>query len=74
MNLDRLINSIKDHIHDPQLETHEVVAGYGKCLNGGAEIEYRPGVISIMPAKVYLEVHAVDDGLYLFAKFMPALC
>lgn len=68
------INRIKDHIHDPQLETHEVVAGYGKCLNGGAEIEYRPGVISIMPAKVHHEVHAGDDGLYLFAKFMPALC
>ncbi|MBQ8133403.1 MAG: cupin, partial [Clostridia bacterium] len=61
---------ISDHIHDPQLETHEVIAGYGKCINDDTEIMYEPGVISIMPSKV----HAGEDGLYLFAKFMPALC
>ena len=66
--------SIKDHIHDPQLETHEVIAGYGECINDGTNIEYKPGVISIMPTKVHHEVHAGDEGLYLFAKFMPALC
>ena len=66
--------SIKDHIHDPQLETHEVIAGYGECINDGTKIKYKPGVISIMPTKVHHEVHAGDEGLYLFAKFMPALC
>ncbi len=66
--------SILDHIHDPQLETHEVIAGYGTCINDGHEIVYAPGVISIMPAKVHHEVHAGEEGLYLFAKFMPALC
>ena len=66
--------SINDHIHDPQLETHEVIAGYGECINDGTNIEYKPGVISIMPTKVHHEVHAGDEGLYLFAKFMPALC
>ncbi len=66
--------SIEDHIHDPQLETHEVIAGYGTCLNGGMGIKYEPGVISIMPSKVHHEVHAGEEGLYLFAKFMPALC
>lgn len=66
--------SILDHIHDPQLETHEVVAGSGTCINDGQEIDYYPGVISIMPAGVHHEVHAGDEGLYLFAKFMPALC
>ena len=66
--------SIKDHIHDPQLETHEVIAGYGECINDGTKINYTPGVISIMPTKVHHEVHAGDEGLYLFAKFMPALC
>ena len=66
--------SIKDHIHDPQLETHEVIAGYGECINDGTQIEYKPGVISIMPTKVHHEVHAGDEGLYLFAKFIPALC
>ena len=38
------------------------------------EIEYVPGVISIMPSKVHHEVHAGEEGLFLFAKFMPALC
>jgi quercetin dioxygenase-like cupin family protein len=66
--------SIKDHIHDPQLETHEVIAGHGTCINDGVKIEYEPGVISIMPTKVHHEVYAGEEGLYLFAKFMPALC
>lgn len=65
--------SILDHVHDPQLETHEVIAGKGTCINNGQKIEYLPGVISIMPSKVHHEVHAGDEGLYLFAKFMPAL-
>ena len=66
--------SILDHIHDPQLETHEVIAGKGTCMNDGQEIEYYPGVISIMPSKVHHEVHAAEEGLHIFAKFMPALC
>ena len=66
--------TIQNHTHDPQLETHEVIAGYGKCINNGKELVYEPGVISIMPAKIQHEVHAGPDGLYLFAKFFPALC
>ncbi len=66
--------AILDHIHDPQLETHEVIAGSGVCVNDGQEIAYAPGTISIMPPKVHHEVRAGADGLYLFAKFMPALC
>ena len=66
--------SIKNHIHETQLETHEVVAGSGICLNNGVSIEYAPGIISIMPAKVEHEVIAGNEGLYLFAKFIPALC
>jgi quercetin dioxygenase-like cupin family protein len=66
--------SIFNHIHETQLETHEVIAGYGRCIHGSTEIEYTPGTISILPAKVEHEVHAGKDGLYLFAKFIPALC
>ena len=66
--------TIQNHTHDPQFETHEVIAGYGKCINNGKELVYEPGVISIMPAKIPHEVHAGSDGLYLFAKFFPALC
>ncbi len=65
---------IGDHIHKTQLETHEVIAGSGVCINDGAAISYDTGVISILPAGVPHEVTAGDDGLLLFAKFIPALC
>ena len=66
--------SIGNHIHETQLETHEVIKGSGKCVNGGSAIPYEPGIISIMQAGVPHEVDAGSEGLYLFAKFMPALC
>lgn len=66
--------SIGNHIHETQLETHEVVKGSGKCVNAGNTIPYEPGTISIMEAGTPHEVTAGPEGLYLFAKFMPALC
>lgn len=65
---------IENHIHKSQLETHEVIAGSGVCINDGAAIPYDTGVISILPAGVPHEVTAGEDGLFLFAKFIPALC
>ena len=66
--------AIGNHIHQTQLETHEVIAGTGTCVNNGAELTYEPGVISILPMGLPHEVNAGPDGLYLFAKFIPALC
>ena len=66
--------SIGSHIHETQLETHEVIKGSGKCVNAGSAIPYEPGTISIIQAGVPHEVDAGSEGLYLFAKFMPALC
>ena len=66
--------SIGNHIHETQLETHEVIKGSGKCVNAGSAIPYEPGTISIMQAGMPHEVDAGSEGLYLFAKFMPALC
>lgn len=66
--------SIGEHIHETQLETHEVIAGNGTCINEGMAIPYEPGVISVLPAGIPHEVNAGGNGLYLFAKFMPALC
>ena len=65
--------SIGNHIHETQLETHEIIAGTGICINNGAELAYEPGVISILPMGLPHEVKAGADGLYLFAKFIPAL-
>ena len=66
--------SILNYIHETQLETHEVIFGEGTCVNNNTEIHYAPGVISIMPVAVPHEVHAGEDGMLLFAKFIPALC
>jgi len=66
--------SIQNHIHETQLETHEVIAGFGVCINDGSTLSYEVGTISIMPSGIPHEVHAGKDGLYLFAKFIPALC
>lgn len=65
---------IGNHIHEKQLETHEVISGTGVCVNDGVELPYEAGIISIFPIGVPHEVIAGDGGLYLFAKFMPALC
>ena len=65
---------IGSHIHEKQLETHEVISGTGVCVNDGVELPYEAGIISIFPIGVPHEVIAGDDGLCLFAKFMPALC
>lgn len=64
---------IGNHIHKSQLETHEVIAGSGVCNNDGAAIHYDTGVISILPAGIPHEVTAGKEGLFLFAKFIPAL-
>lgn len=64
---------IGNHVHNTQLETHEVISGSGVCINAGAEIKYEPGVISILPMNIPHEVRAGNEGLYIFAKFMPAL-
>ena len=66
--------SIGNHIHETQTETHEVIKGSGKCVNAGSTIPYKPGIISLMQAGVPHEVTAASEGLYLFAKFIPALC
>ena len=66
--------SIKTHTHETQLETHEVIAGSGICINDNHRISYKIGTISIMPAGVPHEVTAGNNGLFLFAKFIPALC
>ena len=65
---------IGSHIHESQLETHEVITGSGVCINEGKELLYRCGVISIMKPGMPHEVIAGEEGLCLFAKFIPALC
>lgn len=62
------------HVHEGQVETHEVLAGAGVCLNNGVMLNYAPGVISIFAADTAHEIVAGEEGLFLFARFFPALC
>lgn len=64
---------IGNHTHQEQLETHEVISGSGICINDNSKLFYEAGVISILPPNIPHGVIAGTDGLYLFAKFMPAL-
>ncbi len=67
-------HAIGNHIHDPQLETHEVIHGTGVCRKNEITGTYKPGVISIFPPRTPHAVEADEDGLLIFAKFMPPLC
>ena len=60
------------HLHEGQIEIHEVIAGEGICYLEGKEINYFTGKISVIPANTIHKVVAGKDGLYLFAKFTPA--
>lgn len=66
--------SIGEHIHETQLETHEVISGSGYCINEGVKIDYTAGKITILKKATPHSVTAGEDGLFLFAKFIPALC
>lgn len=65
--------SIGNHVHKEQLETHEIIAGSGGCVHDGVSLKYEPGTISLFPIGVPHEIHAGDEGLFLFATFIPAL-
>lgn len=62
------------HIHETQLETHEIVEGDGVCNTMELELVYEVGNIAVLPAGIEHEVLAGKDGLFLFARFFPALC
>jgi quercetin dioxygenase-like cupin family protein len=61
------------HLHDGKIEIHEVVAGSGKMNLDGKEIDYTPGIICIIPANIRHKVVAGKEGMYILAKFTPAL-
>jgi quercetin dioxygenase-like cupin family protein len=65
---------IGTHTHPAQWETHELIKGTGICVDNGVRLAYAPGTISIFPAGLAHSVHADEEGLLLFAKFIPALC
>ncbi|MBF8984760.1 cupin [Lutibacter sp. B2] len=61
------------HTHPDHLEIHEVIQGAGHCILNTESHEYNCGTVSILPKNLKHEVIAGDKGLYLFAKFIPAI-
>jgi quercetin dioxygenase-like cupin family protein len=61
------------HVHNGKAEIHEVVAGSGTMYLDGKEIEYSVGKLCLIPANTKHKVVAGKNGMYLFAKFLPAL-
>ncbi len=64
---------IGNHIHQGKAELHEIISGSGFGTVGGDKIEYKPGIISLIPADINHSVKAGAAGLMLLAKFTPAL-
>jgi quercetin dioxygenase-like cupin family protein len=64
---------IDEHVHELQLELHEVIEGEGGFIMGARKIEYYPGCVCVIPAGTAHKVIAGGSGLVLFAKFCPAL-
>lgn len=64
---------IGDHIHEGRMELHEVIAGKGSCVLDKKVISYAPGSVTVIPADIQHKVVADEEGLYILAKFLPAL-
>lgn len=64
---------LESHVHETQWELHEVAQGGGQAELSGVGMAYAPGVITVIPQGEAHQVRAGVDGLWLLAKFFPAL-
>jgi quercetin dioxygenase-like cupin family protein len=64
---------LEDHVHEDQWELHEVIEGEGTFVLESRETPYHPGRMGIIPKGTKHKVIAGEDGLFLLAKFFPAL-
>jgi quercetin dioxygenase-like cupin family protein len=64
---------LDEHIHESQLELHEVIEGEGSFSLGSKETVYYPGRMSVIPQGIKHKVVAGKNGLVLLAKFCPPL-
>jgi quercetin dioxygenase-like cupin family protein len=66
-------DTLEEHKHDGKTELHEVVAGSGIFYLDGRKWDYRPGDTAVIPANTSHKVVAGNEGLFIMAKFFPAL-
>lgn len=67
------LHEIGNHFHEGKSELHKVLSGSGTAKVGDTCINYKAGVISLIPGDVYHSVSAGDEGLILLAEFSPPL-
>jgi quercetin dioxygenase-like cupin family protein len=65
--------SLDTHCHEEQWELHEVIEGQGVCNLIEETVSYHRGKIAVIPKGANHKVQASNNGLTLFAKFIPAL-
>ncbi len=65
--------TLDTHTHEGKVEMHEVIHGSGVCTLENKEYAYAIGDIAIIPESTIHKVVAGESGLYLLAKFIPAL-
>ena len=61
------------HTHEGILEIHEVIYGTGFLILDKESVEYSVGSLAVIPADTNHKVTSGKDGLYILAKFSPAL-
>jgi quercetin dioxygenase-like cupin family protein len=66
-------SALEEHIHEGQLELHEVIEGAGSFILSGKVATYHPGHMAVIPKGMKHKVIAGEKGLVLLAKFCPAL-
>lgn len=67
------VMEIGEHIHEGKWELHEVIEGYGTCILADKELLYEPGILTVIPEGIKHRVIAGEQGLKLWAKFVPPL-
>lgn len=65
--------TLDTHVHAGNLEIHEIIDGDGTLFLGDKTYHYSAGSLGVIPAGVSHKVDAGKNGLYILAKFTPAL-
>lgn len=64
---------LETHTHPDSLEIHEVIYGEGECKIAENLVAYKVGTVGVIPMNTKHKVTAGEDGLFILAKFTPAL-
>lgn len=65
--------TLDTHVHENNLEIHEIISGSATCYIGENKISYNVGTIGVIPKNISHKVEAGENGIYILAKFTPAL-